>query len=163
MRCWTGMVRVNAAHDEYDRQKTGGLREEAGRMTVPTGKHGELSSRGNPDAAEADNRVADSSHTRSLSQGSGIETGSRRHIGLDSDDGTVVIVMRMMWAPNGVSLGSLRPGGDTELHYDRREVMQAKPMRAAELIEDSVKLDGMHSAKDQFKMMPRQADVETKV
>ena len=49
------MVQVNVAHDEYDRQKTGGLREEAGRMTVPTGEPVEHSSRENPDAVEADN------------------------------------------------------------------------------------------------------------
>ncbi|RPD52908.1 hypothetical protein L226DRAFT_617720 [Lentinus tigrinus ALCF2SS1-7] len=49
-----------------------------------------------------------------------------------------------------------------ELHQDHRGIMQAKPMRTAEWIKDSVE-DSAHAVKDRFKMKTRQPDVETEV
>ncbi|RDX44545.1 hypothetical protein OH76DRAFT_1408962 [Lentinus brumalis] len=49
-----------------------------------------------------------------------------------------------------------------ELHRDHRGIMQAKPMRTAEWIKDSVE-DSAHAVKDRFKMKARHPDVETEV
>ncbi|KAH9937796.1 uncharacterized protein BXZ73DRAFT_89230 [Epithele typhae] len=51
---------------------------------------------------------------------------------------------------------------EKELHRDHRGLMQAKPVRTAEWIIDSVE-DGAHAIKDRFKMKSREPDVETEV
>ena len=48
------------------------------------------------------------------------------------------------------------------MHRDHRGIMQAKPVRTAEWLVDSVE-DGAHAVKDRFRMKARQPDVETEV
>ncbi|KAI1792363.1 hypothetical protein LXA43DRAFT_972528 [Ganoderma leucocontextum] len=197
-------ARKRSSRDEYDRQKTGGLREKVGEMSVqtraPLGGHRSME---NQDMAEGEDHGQDpreqmTDTTRTGGSANVFESDSQDVLKVTEDHGVDTTV-----SPREVQVEGRdseadahgtttsdgqdghhsnvdEEGGETvskrsligrakdwrqhekELHRDHRGVMQAKPMRTAEWIKDSVK-DGVHTAKDRFKMKARHPDVETEV
>lgn len=187
-------ARKRSSWDEYDRQKTGGLRENVGETTnvgnqdraVADADLHEAADRTDteggvdasrvdsdkPDVCEAleEDRAANTtvpadevevveSPEESDTEASARGTGSIGCVdGHESDRGEDDL------KPKRSLVGKIQDWRqhERELHRDHRGVMQAKPMRTAEWIKDNVK-DGVHNARDRFKMKARQPDVETEV
>ncbi|KAM5531360.1 hypothetical protein V8D89_006496 [Ganoderma adspersum] len=191
-------ARKRTSRDEYDRQKTGGLRENVGEMThvenqdtvavaadheqdlhevtdktrTGGGVDASVGDSDNPSACETleEDRAAnttvpaDEVEVIESPEESDTEAGARGTGSTGDFDGHENDRVEDDLKPKRSLVGKIKDWRqhERELHRDHRGVMQAKPMRTAEWIKDNVK-DGVHSARDRFKMKTLQPDVETEV
>jgi len=144
--------------DGFDREKTGGLREDVGQFEG----HHDFPSRprdGSDGILENERKPS----VNTFSTGAAVENeslgdteGSDTLQEVDPDQGG---------EPRSKGLvGKVKDWKEheRELHRDHRGVMQTKPARTAEWIKDNVQ-EGAHSIKSKFAMKSRQPDVETEV